>query len=95
MAPCRYGPALHRIGRNSIERTWIITTIHGVAEAANISRRVAMNAIDNFNDLARRSLCLAMAFAIVTFGLTIGSASADAAFACAYGQAFSTHVDVV
>lgn len=54
-----------------------------------------MNAIDNFNDFTRRSLCLATAFAIVTFGLTIGSAGADAAFTCAYGEAFSTDVDVV
>lgn len=36
--------------------------------------------IDNFSESTRRGLCFAMAVAIVTFALTIGQVSADAAF---------------
>lgn len=54
-----------------------------------------MNAVDNLTTAARRSLCLAMAFAIVTFGLAMGSIGADAVYAEAYLHATTTEVSVV
>jgi hypothetical protein len=52
--------------------------------------------IDSFNDSVRRSVCFAMAAAIVAFSLTIGAVSADAAFIDAYANFIpSGHVSVV
>ena len=50
-----------------------------------------MTTIDNFTDTTRRGVCFALAVAIVTFALTLGSVSADAA----YADAARAHVYVV
>lgn len=54
-----------------------------------------MTTIENFSDATRRGLCFAMAVAIVTFGLTLGSIGVDAAFHDAYAHATTAHVYVV
>ncbi|MGH8178425.1 MAG: hypothetical protein ACREV5_19385 [Steroidobacter sp.] len=53
-----------------------------------------MTAIENFSQTTRSGLCFAMALAIVAFGLTLGSAGADAAFQDAVAQTHA-HVTVV
>lgn len=53
-----------------------------------------MTTIENFSETTRRGLCLAMALAIVAFGLTLGGIGADAAFQNAVAQSHA-HVSVV
>ena len=40
-----------------------------------------MTTIDKFSETTRRGVCFALAVAIVTFALTLGSVGADAAYA--------------
>jgi hypothetical protein len=54
-------------------------------------RRRAMTTIENFSETTRRGVCFALAVAIVTFALTLGSFGADAA----YADAARAHVYVV